>query len=206
MKDVRMKRTNEILIGIKYIKMCGIEEKFLQLVTKDRENELGWIKKKHLLASLRIFLFWLSPVLLSISIFGCFLLLGKNLTPQTAFVVLSTLMIVQGPVFNIGNILNDLLQGQVSMERVQKFMFNEEIDTSYIAQSMVPASENAIKIANGNFYWVKNEKQHSSDDDDNKNKVKNSADYQKLVEPPQLILKNINMEIKRGSFIAILGE
>ena len=95
MKDVRMKRTNEILIGIKYIKMCGIEEKFLELVTRDRESELLWVKKKHLLASFRIFLFWLSPILLSISIFGCYLLFGNNLTPQTAFVVLSTLMIVQ---------------------------------------------------------------------------------------------------------------
>jgi len=201
MKDVRMKRTNEILIGIKYIKMCGIEEKFLELVTRDRENELLWVKKKHLLASLRIFLFWLSPVLLSISIFGCYLLFGNSLTPQTAFVVLSTLMIVQGPVFNIGNILNDVLQGQVSMERVQKFMFNEEIDTSYIAHSRIPANETAIKITNGNFYWVKNEKSGDL--------LLGNAEHQDRKHSsghPHLILRNINMQIKRGSFVAILGD
>ncbi len=31
-KDIRMKRTNEILSGIKYIKMCGTEQKFLENV------------------------------------------------------------------------------------------------------------------------------------------------------------------------------
>lgn len=32
-KDVRIKKTTEILVGIKYIKMCGTEEKFLESVS-----------------------------------------------------------------------------------------------------------------------------------------------------------------------------
>jgi len=31
-KDVRMKKTSEILSGIKYVKMCGTENKFLDNV------------------------------------------------------------------------------------------------------------------------------------------------------------------------------
>jgi len=31
-KDSRMKKITEILTGIKYIKMCGMEEKFLESV------------------------------------------------------------------------------------------------------------------------------------------------------------------------------
>jgi len=31
-KDTRMKKTNEILSGIKYVKMCGAENKFLESV------------------------------------------------------------------------------------------------------------------------------------------------------------------------------
>jgi len=33
-QDLRVKRTNEILVGMKYIKMCGNEEKFLEKVRK----------------------------------------------------------------------------------------------------------------------------------------------------------------------------
>jgi len=32
-KDVRMKKTSEILSGIKYVKMCGTENKFLESVS-----------------------------------------------------------------------------------------------------------------------------------------------------------------------------
>ena len=39
-KDVRMKRTNEILVGMKYIKMCGTEDKFLEIV---RQLYVWWI-------------------------------------------------------------------------------------------------------------------------------------------------------------------
>jgi len=31
-KDERMKKTNEVMTGIKYIKMCGIEDKFTESV------------------------------------------------------------------------------------------------------------------------------------------------------------------------------
>ena len=32
-KDARMKKTSEIFTGIKYIKMCGLEDKFLDGVS-----------------------------------------------------------------------------------------------------------------------------------------------------------------------------
>ena len=61
----------------------------------NREYELGWVRKKHLIIVFRIFLFWLSPILLVVSVLGFFIWFGNVLTPQKAFVVLSTLMIVQ---------------------------------------------------------------------------------------------------------------
>jgi len=39
-KDIRMKRTNEILSGIKYIKMCGTEQKFLENVCISERSDL----------------------------------------------------------------------------------------------------------------------------------------------------------------------
>jgi len=43
----------------------------------------------------RIFAFYLSPTLLVISVFGCYILFEDELTPQKAFVVLSTLVVIQ---------------------------------------------------------------------------------------------------------------
>jgi len=81
----------------------------------------------------------------------------------------------------IGQILNDLLQGQVSLDRVQEFMCSEEIETSYISTEKTENDE-AIKIKNGNFLWTPKTEQQN------------------------YILKDINMQIKKGSFVAILGE
>lgn len=53
------------------------------------------MRKKHFFVTLRVILFWLSPVLMSVSVFGCYTLFDYELTPQQAFMVLSTLMIVQ---------------------------------------------------------------------------------------------------------------
>jgi len=199
-KDSRMKKITEILTGIKYIKMCGMEDKFLESVAENREYELKWVRKKHLIIVFRIFLFWLSPILLVISVLGFFLWFGNELTPQKAFVVLSTLMIVQMPINSIGQILNDLLQGQVSLDRLQKFLFSEEVNTEYVAHSKEPKGNVAIKIENGNFYWVK--------DDNQREYLKTEVRDIQLQETnrPDLILKDINMEIKKGSFVAILGE
>jgi len=183
-KDIRMKRTNEILVGIKYVKMCGTEPKFLENVNQDREQELYWIRKKNLLAAVRTVTFWLCPVILSISVFGCFILFQGNLNPERTFVVLTTIIILQNPLNNIGTVLNDLLQGQVSLERVEKFMFSGEVDTSYINKNKDAHSDIAIKVQNGNFSW--NEK--SNNNENNRKGVDN------------LILKNINMTIKKGFF------
>ena len=99
------------------------------------------------------------------------------------------------PINNIGSIFNDLLQGQVSLERLEKFMFSEDIDTSYIKKSESENSQTAIKIKNGNFYWNKGKSQEEIQDK-----------QESFSDSDQPILKNINMDIKKGSFVAILGE
>ena len=96
--------------------------------------------------------------------------------------------------------------------------------------------ENAITIKNGNFYWVDNDesedlkkssKQDIQDQDPKKNAslqtIKGSAidrfqKYESRNEETKdnsgnlndtcenLILKNINLEIKKSSFVAIIGE
>lgn len=80
----------------------------------------------------------------------------------------------------ISQILNDVLLGQVSLGRVQDFMVAEEIDTSIINSKKDEADNVAVKIQDGNFTWTTNSS--------------------------NLILKDINLQINKGSFVAILGE
>ena len=87
----------------------------------------------------------------------------------------------------MGQILNDVLQGQVSLSRLNKFLFAQTLDSSYITHNKTIKNSTdaaALRITNGSFYWTNEQSKKDS----------------------ELILKNINMEIKKGSFVAILGE
>jgi len=75
-------------------------------------------------------------------------------------------------------------------------MFSEDIDTSYITKTKDTAKDIAIKIKNGNFYWASKKTEPGNQE----------QEQEGFTNPNNLILKNINMEIKKGSFVAILGE
>ena len=83
------------------------------------------------------------------------------------------------------------MRGKASFEKIEKFLFHEEINTSYITHASSTMSPLAIKITNGNFFWTKNESKLTND---------------KKMENSRLILKNINLRIKKRSFVAIIGE
>lgn len=71
-----------------------IESKKFQ-VLQSREKELKWLKLKQIFTSLRILFVYLTPVLLVIAVFGCYILFEGDLTAQKAFVVLATLVVIQ---------------------------------------------------------------------------------------------------------------
>jgi len=64
-------------------------------VKRDREVELYWIRKKNLYEASRIVTFWLSPAVVTMATFGFFLMFEGNLTPERAFVVFSTILVIQ---------------------------------------------------------------------------------------------------------------
>ena len=66
----------------------------------DREIELSLFGKRYNIACLRLLLTWVTPTFLNLSAFGTYLLSGEELTPQKAFVVMSTLLIIQVFILN----------------------------------------------------------------------------------------------------------
>lgn len=88
-KDDRMKISNEIMSGIKYIKMSGWESIFLKRVCDARDKELSYLKKQYLTTCFSIFSLWLTPMLVTTAIFGTYVFTGHELTPVEAFTVLS---------------------------------------------------------------------------------------------------------------------
>ena len=122
--------------------------------------------------------------------------------------------------------ISQLLETIIGAQRIQKFFDAEEIDKSYITSETLNNEKIALSIKKGNFYWENDEDNHenntmtkSGDDKDNKIQKLNKNFEENLIEltiidpskknlmhENNLTLKDINMEIKKGSFVALIGE
>jgi len=90
----------------------------------------------------------------------------------------------------------------------------EEINTEYIKNNEVDYPATAIKMKNGNFYWMteeekklkKKKEEEEENEEDGKKKEVVVEEESPAAEGEKLVLKDINLEIKKGSFVAILGD
>ena len=84
-KDSRIKLMNEILSGIKVLKLYAWEWPFIQRILSSREKELNIIKKNAILNSLNNFTMQCSSILITIGAFSAYTLSNPTenvLTPQ----------------------------------------------------------------------------------------------------------------------------
>jgi len=178
-KDKRVKLMNEILGGVKVLKLYGWEKSFIDQVLDIRAKEIVVLKKTGYLGALINFV-WISiPFIVTLACFATYIFMdgGNILTPDKAFVTLSYLNIMRMPMSILPFLVIGLVQVGVSLDRINKFLNNEELQ-----DDAVEHKDNAdfpITIENGNFRWEKNEK---------------------------AVLSDIDFRVKRGSLTAVVGS
>lgn len=133
-KDGRVKLMNEILSGIKVLKLYAWELSFEDKVLGIRDKEIQTLKgQAHLTAG--TFFFWTSiPFLVSLVSFATYVLVSdKNiLDANTAFVSLSLFNILRAPLMILPMMITSVIQIQVSVNRINKFMNGEELDPNNV--------------------------------------------------------------------------
>ncbi|XP_052724856.1 ABC transporter C family member 8-like, partial [Vigna angularis] len=180
-QDERLRATTEILNSMKIIKLQSWEDKFKSLVENLRGKEFIWLSKAQMLKAYGSLVYWMSPTIVSAVVFlGCAVFNSDPLNAGTIFTVLATLRNLGEPVRMIPEALSVLIQVKVSFDRLNTFLFDEELDTSddngsYVNRSYI----NAVEIQAGNFIW-----DHES------------------VSPT---LRDVNSEIKWGQKVAVCG-
>ncbi|XP_052724852.1 ABC transporter C family member 8-like [Vigna angularis] len=180
-QDERLRATSEILNSMKIIKLQSWEDKFKSLVENLRAKEFIWLSKAQMLKAYGSLLYWMSPTIVSAVVFlGCAVFNSAPLNAGTIFTVLATLRNLSEPVRMIPEALSVLIQVKVSFDRLNTFLFDEELDTSDGNKSYKNRSSiNAVEIQAGNFIW-----NHES------------------VSPT---LRDVNLEIKWGQKVAVCG-
>ncbi|XP_072401345.1 multidrug resistance-associated protein 1 isoform X11 [Diabrotica undecimpunctata] len=174
-KDERVKLMNEILNGIKVLKLYAWEHSFEDQVLKIRNKEIKVLKQAAYLNAGTSFIWSCAPFLVSLVTFATYVLVDEKniLDANKAYVSISLFNIIRFPLSMLPMMLSNLVQTWVSVKRINKFMNAEELDPDNVLHE---PSEEPLTIENGTFSWG---------------------------EGP--VLKDININIKKKTLTAIVG-
>ncbi|PKI41606.1 hypothetical protein CRG98_038006 [Punica granatum] len=104
---------------------------------------------------LRTALYWMSPtVIFSVVFLGCLLLGSAPLQAGTIFMVLATLQVIVDPVRTIPEALSALIQFKVSLDQINAFLLDEEIEGDRIKMSFTSPSCDRMVSVNGSIAYV----------------------------------------------------
>uniref|UniRef100_A0A669DFE0 ATP-binding cassette, sub-family C (CFTR/MRP), member 2 n=1 Tax=Oreochromis niloticus TaxID=8128 RepID=A0A669DFE0_ORENI len=130
-KDKRMKIMNEILNGIKILKLYAWEPSFQKHVEDIRGEELKVMKKFAYLHSFSILTSCCIPALVS-SVRD---VSNDNvLTAEKAFTSISLFNILRAPLAMLPMLIASVVQTAVSKKRLEKFLAGEDIDSDIVRQ------------------------------------------------------------------------
>ncbi|NXG69236.1 MRP3 protein, partial [Baryphthengus martii] len=179
-KDSRIKLMNEILGGIKVLKLYAWEPSFSEKVLEIRKNELRVLKKSAYLNSLSTFAWISAPFLVALTTFAVYVSVDEKnvLDAEKAFVSLSLFNILKFPLSMLPQVISNIAQTSVSLKRIQQFLSHDELDSNCV-ETKVIAPGNAISVTNATFSWGK--------------ELKPS-------------LKDINLLVPSGALVAVVGH
>nr|QAA95906.1 ATP-binding cassette sub-family C member 1 [Diaphorina citri] len=185
-KDARVKLMNEVLSGIKVLKLYAWELSFQEQILKIRSKEIKVLKEAAYLNAATSFIWSCAPFLVSLVSFAVYLLSDDShvLDAQIAFVSLSLFNILRFPLSMLPMLISQLVQASVSVKRINSFMNQEDLDPNAVTHD--PDEKDPLVIENGTFTWERNTEGEGAES------------------PPTL--QNINMRVREGTLVAIVGS
>ncbi|KAJ1897206.1 hypothetical protein LPJ81_004583, partial [Coemansia sp. IMI 209127] len=190
-RDQRMKIMNEVLSGIKIIKLYAWETSFIRRINEVRVFlELSTIRRYGIFQACFSCIETLLPFVVSFTTFGLYSLADGvshgPLTPQLVFVALTLFNMLRHPFSSGSTVVPALLESIVSSNRIFDFLTASEIDFEAIERKPydrdapnTSTNDVLVSVKNGSFKWLSAE------------------------EPT---LKNISIECKRDQLVALIGR
>ncbi|KAH9523860.1 Multidrug resistance-associated protein 1 [Bulinus truncatus] len=178
-KDNRIRMLNEILNGIKALKLYAWEKSFHERVEGARASEIATLLKIAMYYIVAGVSWNLTGYLMALATFSTYLWSDPEnlLDPSIAFMTLALFNILQVYLDFMASIISLGAQAYVSVKRVSKFLQFEELKKDTV--SVLSDSDNVISIDDAELTW---DKSASS------------------------TLKNITLTVPKGQLVAIVGQ
>ncbi|KAI1287364.1 ATP-binding cassette sub-family C member 4 [Halotydeus destructor] len=177
--DKRIRLMNEIISGMRVIKMYSWEEAFAKIIGDMRRSEVRSVRRACMMKAVNLSLFFVGSRMM---LFGClitFVLYGGRLTAETVFVAMSLFNVVRMTMTNaFPSAIAQTAEAMVSLSRLQEFLLLEEKDTAESIEYS-PETRGEIIASNVSAKW--------------------------LAEAEDVILKDISFQLKPGQLLAVIG-
>ncbi|NWV07412.1 MRP1 protein, partial [Ptilonorhynchus violaceus] len=177
--DQQVKQLNEILRGIKVLKLYAWEPAYQRKVLRIREHELDVLKSSGYLTIYAMLTLTCIPFMVSLATFGVFFYLDKEnvLTATKVFTSVSLFNILRQPLFDLPSVISAVAQTKVSLSRLEDFLFAEDLNPEDVSTNY--SGNHAVGFIGASFCWEKN---------------------------GLPILKNLSVSIPEGSLVAVVGQ
>ncbi|KAG0029018.1 Multidrug resistance-associated protein 1 [Podila clonocystis] len=229
--DARLRIVNEVLGGIKIVKLYSWEESFKAKIQVTRLAELKVLRGFGRMFSVVSLVFMSTPLVITLVSLAVYSTRGGpgftpgDMSPQVVFVSISLFGLLSKPISGMSNIMTQVTGVQVATTRIQKYLLSEEIDETVITREPENGQDDvtAIEIQEGVFAWCpehapkETEKQRKSREKEEAKKRTTAEMLAKKMGKPVLekpeepvdyspTLTNINLTIAKGSLTAVVGR
>ncbi|KAF7669999.1 hypothetical protein LDENG_00090130 [Lucifuga dentata] len=154
--DKRIRTMNEVVSGMRIIKMYAWEKPFAALVSEVRSKEISMIMKSSYLRGLNMASFFCASKIIVFVTFTLYVLLGNTISASRVFVTVSLYTAVRLTVtLFFPTAIEKLYEARVSIRRIQEFLMLDEITKS---SSIMPQEEKkdvSVEIQDLICYWDK---------------------------------------------------
>ncbi|XP_077453513.1 ATP-binding cassette sub-family C member 8 [Stigmatopora argus] len=125
----RLKKTNELLRGIKLLKLYAWERIFCDSVEETRGKELTSLQAFALYTSISIFMNAAIPIAAVLTTFVAHVHISEDadLSPAVAFASLSLFHILVTPLFLLSSVVRSTVKALVSVQKLSEFFSSDEI-------------------------------------------------------------------------------
>ncbi|CAM1331108.1 ABCC2 (predicted) [Pycnogonum litorale] len=180
LSDERLKITNEILTGIKILKLYAWEIPFCSRIRDIRSEEIKNLRKNAVLEAITSSLWSNATVLIGLASYTTYVFVaGPTLSPNVAFVSLALFNIIRTPLIQFPRAISAIVEVIISKKRLDNFLNSKELDMDSIHHT---GEVGEVSVKNSSFTWSDGGPNYSCE------------------------LLDINLTIKPGSLIAIVGK
>ncbi|MEQ2286507.1 Multidrug resistance-associated protein 4, partial [Ameca splendens] len=155
--DSRIRTMNEVVSGMRIIKMYAWEKPFAALVSEVRRKEISKIMKSSYLRGLNMASFFCASKIIVFVTFTLYVLLGNTISASRVFVTVSLYTAVRLTVtLFFPSAIEKLFESRVSIKRIQEFLLLDEITKTSTVLLKEEKKDIGVEINDLTCYWDEN--------------------------------------------------